>query len=92
MYTLHRYFNPDRLDEVYQRCTTAQIGCVEDKKLLAEGINKALEPFRERRRELKERKGYVQEVLREGARRAGAIARETLAEVRDKMGLSGAIL
>ncbi|MBF8267048.1 MAG: tryptophanyl-tRNA synthetase [Dehalococcoidia bacterium] len=88
VYTLHRYFNPDRLDEVYQRCTTAQMGCVEDKRLLADGINKTLEPFRERRREMVGRAGYVQEMLRDGARRAQVIARETLAEVRQKMGLS----
>ena len=88
VYALHRYFNPDKLDEVYQKCTTAQMGCVEDKQLLADGINNALEPFRERRRELVGRKGYVQDVLREGARRAQAIARETLSEVREKMGLS----
>ena len=92
VYSLHKYFNPDKLDEVYQKCTSAQIGCVEDKVLLAEGINRTLEPFRERRRELVETPGYVQEVLQEGARRARIIARETLAEVRDKMGISEAAL
>jgi tryptophanyl-tRNA synthetase len=92
VYALHKLFNPDKLAEVYQKCTTAQIGCVEDKHMLAEGINKALEPLRERRRELAERPGYVQEVLQEGARRARVIARETLAEVRDKIGISEAAL
>ena len=92
VYALHKHFNPDKLDEVYQKCTTAQIGCVEDKRLLAEGINRTLEPFRERRRELVEKPGYLQEVLQDGARRARVIARETLAEVRDKMGISEAAL
>jgi tryptophanyl-tRNA synthetase len=92
VYALHRYFNPDKLEEVYQKCTTAEMGCVEDKQLLAEGINNALETFRERRRELVKKTGYVQDVLREGARSAQAIARETLAEVREKMGLSEATL
>ena len=88
VYTLHKYFNPDKLEEVYQKCTAAEIGCVEDKVLLAEGINRTLEPFRERRRELLEKKGYVRDVLREGASRAQAIARETLAEVRERLHLS----
>ena len=88
VYALHKHFNPDKLDEVYQKCTSAEIGCVEDKHLLAEGINRTLEPFRERRRGLVEKPGYLQEVLQEGARRARTIARETLAEVREKMGIS----
>ena len=92
VYSLHKLFNPDKLDEVYQKCTSAEIGCVEDKSLLAEGINKALEPFRERRRGLVESPGYVEEVLQEGASRARIIARETLAEVRDRMGISEAPL
>ena len=92
VYSLHKLFNPDKLDEVYQKCTSAEIGCVEDKHLLAEGINKALEPFRERRRGLVKNPGYVEEVLQEGASRARIIARETLAEVRDRMGISEAPL
>ena len=92
VYSLHKLFNADKLDDVYQKCISAQIGCVEDKQLLAEGINRTLEPFRERRHELAERPDYVEEVLQEGARRARAIARETLAEVRDKMGISEATL
>ncbi len=68
-------------------CTQAEMGCVEDKELLADGINKTLEPFRERRRELASRKGFVEGVLQEGARRARAIAINTLTEVREKMGV-----
>ena len=92
VYSLHKFFNPDRLDEVYQKCTAAEMGCVEDKRLLAEGINRTLEPLRERRRELVDKPEYVDEVLREGARRAQAIARETLGEVREKMGIQEAAL
>lgn len=87
VYALHKYFNPDSLDDIYQRCTAAEIGCVDCKALLSEGVNRALGPFRERRRELAERPGFIQEVLMDGARRAQAIAKETLAEVREKMGI-----
>jgi tryptophanyl-tRNA synthetase len=88
VYSLHKLFNPDKLDEVYQMCVSAQLGCVDDKQLLATGINKTLEPFRERRREFAEKPGYVEEILQEGARHARVIAKETLSEVRDKMGIS----
>jgi tryptophanyl-tRNA synthetase len=92
VYALHKLFNPDRLDDVYEKCISAQLGCVDDKQLMADGINKTLESFRERRREFVEKPGYVEEVLQEGARRARAIARETLTEVLERMGISEAAL
>ena len=88
VYSLHKFFNPDKLDFVYQQCTTAGIGCVEDKNLLADGINSFLEPFRERRKEIAAKPHYVKEVLADSAHRASVIAKETIAEVREKMGLS----
>ena len=90
VYALHKLFNPGRLEEVYQGCVSAQLGCVDDKRMLADGVNESLAAFRERRSELAARPGYVEDVLREGAGRAQAIARETLAEVQDRLGLAGA--
>ena len=88
VYSLHKLFNPDKLDEIYRLCTTAGIGCVDDKQLLADGINRYLGPFRERRRELETRTGYVTEVLAHGAERARVIAHQTIAEVYERMGLA----
>ena len=87
VYSLHQHFNPDKLEVVYEECITAKRGCVECKQQLADGINRVLAPFRLRRQELAGRKGYVEGVLADGAARARAIARETLAEAREKMGL-----
>jgi len=87
IYSLHHFYTPKRLEDIATQCRGAQIGCVECKELLAEGINKALVPFRERRAEIARRKGYIDEVLADGARRAHAIAKETIKEVREKMGL-----
>jgi tryptophanyl-tRNA synthetase len=55
--------------------------------LLAQGINSALAPLRERRAAFAAKPQYVKEVLADGAKRAQAIARETLKEVKQKMGL-----
>ena len=90
VYALHKLFNPGRLEEVYQGCVSAKRGCVDDKRMLEDGVNESLAAFRERRSELAARPGYVEDVLREGAGRAQAIARETLAEVQDRLGLAGA--
>ena len=58
------------------------------KRHLAASINSYLEPFRERRREFEARPGFVQDVLEDGAKKARAIAQETIAEVYEKMGLA----
>jgi len=87
IYSLHNFFNPGRVEELGVQCRGAAIGCVDCKKLLAQGINAELAPFRERRAEIAGRPGYVDEVLSDGAGRAHAIAAETIREVKEKMGL-----
>jgi len=87
VYSLHHFFTAPRLEEIASKCRAAEIGCVDCKKLLAQGINAALKPFRHRRAELAARPQHVVEVLNDGARRAQAIAAQTLAEVKERMGL-----
>ncbi len=89
VYSLHRLFSPaDEVNQVYRECAGAQRGCVDCKRHLAANINAFLEPLRERRRELEERPGFVKEVLAEGGKQARAIARQTIGEVYEKMGLA----
>jgi len=88
VYTLHQYVNPDELETIYQECTTARRGCVDCKEHLARGINRFLEPVRERRRQYESHPGLANEVLAEGARRARAIAQDTIAEVIAKLSLA----
>jgi tryptophanyl-tRNA synthetase len=87
IYTLHGFFNPGQVEGIAIQCRAAKIGCVECKTLLAEKINSALAPLRQRRAELAAKPKYVKEVLADGAKRASVIARETLKEVKQKMGL-----
>ena len=88
VYSLHQIFSPEQdIRQVYEECTTAARGCVDCKRHLAGSVNAFLEPLRERRRELEEQPKFVKEVLLEGGKRARAIARETIAEVYDRMGL-----
>ena len=87
IYRLHGYFNPFRLDEIAEQCRTAKIGCVECKMLLAQEINSTLKPFRERQATLVGNPQYIADILADGAERARVIARETLREVKQRMGL-----
>ena len=84
---LHGHFNPPRQQECAEQCRQADIGCVDHKVMLADEINKALEPFRERRAALATKPQYIADVLADGAQRAQVIARETLREVKQRMGL-----
>lgn len=87
IYRLHGYFSPQRTDDISARCRRAKIGCVDCKQLLAEAINTALLAVRKRRAELATEPQYIADVLADGARRARLIARRTLKEVKQKMGL-----
>lgn len=87
IYRLHQSFKPGKAEEIAPQCRSAAIGCVECKRLLAQEINEALAPLRERRSGLAKRPEYVRDVLAEGAQRARTIARETIREVKDRMGL-----
>lgn len=91
VFTLHKIFSsPDEVERVNRECRTAGIGCVECKRLLAANLNDHLAPFRERRKNLAEESGYIRDVLMDGAKRAKAIADETMREVRQAVGFYGA--
>jgi tryptophanyl-tRNA synthetase len=87
VYKLRKHFQPELIDALAIDCRSAKIGCVDCKKALAAAINLDLAPLRARRAELAARPEYIREVMQDGARRAQVIARQTLAEVKQKMGL-----
>jgi len=87
IYKLDEYFNPLNREELARKCRKAEIGCVEHKQMLAQQINATLKDFRERRTALANKPRYVRDVLADGAQRARIIARETIKEVKQKMGL-----
>ncbi len=58
------------------------------KNSLAEVIYKELEPIQARRSKLEKNPKYIEEVLSEGSQKAQKIARQTLNEIKTKMGLS----
>lgn len=89
IYSMHKIFSgADAVNTVYDECTTAARGCVDCKRQVADSLNDYLKELRERREAIKSKSGYVQEILHEGGKKARAIAKETIAEVYDKMGLS----
>jgi tryptophanyl-tRNA synthetase len=62
-------------------------GYEEFKRDLAKLLIKKLEIFRKKKKELEKRRVYLKEILKRGAERAEKIAKLTMKEVREKMGL-----
>ena len=87
VYRLHGYFSPFEQEDLASQCRVAQIGCVDCKQKLAQEINDTLKSFRGRRATLVSKPRYITDVLNDGASRARAIARETIKEVKQRMGL-----
>jgi tryptophanyl-tRNA synthetase len=86
--TMHKFFSDEACNAwVREGCTTAGIGCLECKGALADNVIRHLRPIRERKAELQADPTRVEEILREGTRKARAVAVETMREVREKIGL-----
>jgi tryptophanyl-tRNA synthetase len=88
LFAFHRLLSPPELAlRVERECRAAEIGCVDDKKLIAEQIIAFLEPMQKRRAEALSDPGALLELLRRGSRKARERARETMDLVRGAMGL-----
>jgi tryptophanyl-tRNA synthetase len=86
IFTMHKAVSPkETQDEVVANCTGGKWGCVDCKKVLFENFDKELVPLRAKREALA--LPQVREALGDGAAKARRIARETMKQVRDVMGL-----
>ena len=89
VFSYHRLFgaSADELAEIHSGCTTATLGCVDDKRALATRVKAAIGPIRERRLELLADTDRLEQILADGAIKARAIASQTMAEATGAMGL-----
>ena len=87
VFTLHGFFSADVVAQIETDCRSAAIGCVECKRLFAKNLAVYFAPFRERRAALAADPDRVWDILSDGARRASAIAADTIAEAKASMGL-----
>ena len=88
IYHLHKAFSsPATVDHVAVQCRTAGWGCLDCKKVLHESIEKELAPIRAKAKELAADPQKIAKTLAAGADHARVKARETMGEVKKKMGL-----
>ena len=81
------FASPQHLNELKQRYAKG-IGWGEVKKILFEEINTKLSPAREKYQHLLENPDQIQKALSFGAEKARKLAKEKLAEVKDKIGMA----
>ncbi|MDQ6828978.1 MAG: tryptophan--tRNA ligase [Gemmatimonadota bacterium] len=88
IYHLHKAFSPPEVVEhVAVQCSTAGWGCIDCKKVLHENMQGELDPIRARAQELAAAPQRVTDALEAGAAHCRDMARETMGEVRERMGL-----
>jgi tryptophanyl-tRNA synthetase len=86
VYDFHKIFSSTQtIEQVNRDCRTAEIGCIDCKKLVADGMVKRLAPIWDGRARLNANPGQVEEIVQAGSRRAAAVAHRTLEEVTDAM-------
>jgi len=78
-------FKPEKVEEIREGCTGATLGCVQCKQQVAEAIADYFRPLREKRKELEETPGAVDEIIRMGNEKARERAVETMEMVREAM-------
>ncbi|MFJ1509401.1 tryptophan--tRNA ligase [Chlamydia crocodili] len=90
LFIYHDIFNPNK-EEVEEFKTRYRQGCIKDvevKARLAEELILFLQPFKEKRAELLAQPQILQEALQQGTEKMRAIAKETMEEVHNTLGLS----
>jgi len=89
VFIYHDHFNPDleQILELKERYRQGKVGDVEVKRKLALAINQFLDPVRARREKYACQPDLVLDILNEGSHRMQIESEETLALVREAMGL-----
>jgi len=86
VYLLHQIYTPGH-EDIVEPCKSGALGCVDCKKRLTANLNTALAPIREKRKKLVDKRDFVFDVLRDGARRARERTQAVMAKVRENMNL-----
>ncbi len=89
VWNLHEIYGAqDQLDWVVDGCINAKMGCIECKKPVIDSIVAELLPMQERINKYKSEPSLIQEIIFDGSERARSVAKETMKDVRDAMGLT----
>lgn len=88
VWQLHQvYTDAATRETLAQGCRTAGIGCIDCKQPVIEGILREQAPMRERAQQYLDDPVLVKNIIADGCEKARELARETMRDVREAMGL-----
>jgi tryptophanyl-tRNA synthetase len=87
VYSYHKKFNPDEIEEIQTNCSSGVLGCVDCKSKCTASINNYIGPVREKRLYFESHKDEVLAMIKDGESRARNTAQKTMEEVREAMKL-----
>ncbi len=85
IYLLHKLYTPGAKEEIVPNCKSGELGCVDCKDRLAQNLNEALAPIREKRAELLKSPDVIWDILATGRDRASSRAQNVMDKVRSAM-------
>ena len=89
VFQMHKiYSSEDTINWVTDGCKNAKIGCIDCKKPIIDSIISELGPIQEEIAKYQSNPNLIQEIIFEGSERARSVARATMEEVRDAMGIT----
>jgi tryptophanyl-tRNA synthetase len=89
VWKLHQIYSDNSTKEwVVDGCKNAKIGCIECKKPIIEQINNELNPVKENIEKYKTEPELIKQIIFEGSEKARNVAIETIAEVKEAMGIN----
>lgn len=89
VFDYHKQVTPsEKREEIIEACQNATIGCVDCKKILGQNLNDHLGEFREKRNQIIQDMDIVDDVMNQGAIKAGQIAKENLSQTKEVMGIN----
>ena len=89
VWQFHLIYSDDGIREwVTQGCLTAGIGCIECKQPVIEAVLAELAPIRERAQYFEDNPDQVRNIIADGCEKAQELARDTMRDVREAMGLT----
>ena len=89
VWQLHEIYSDEQTcDWVKDSCTHAKIGCVECKQPVINSIQAELLPIQDRIATYQSDPKLISQIIHEGSEKARSIAQETMAEVREVMGIT----
>jgi tryptophanyl-tRNA synthetase len=88
VWQFHQVYSDSGVKEwVVKGCTSAGIGCLECKQPVIDAVQRELAPIHDRAKYYEENPDHVRNIIADGCEKAQELARETMRDVREAMGL-----